>query len=160
MKSLEGQALTHKSPHYRIGEAADQAGVSVANIRYYEKEGLLSPGARGDNNYRVYTEQDIHQLRFIRMCRAMDMSLDEVRGLLSLDLRKKADCALANVALDEHIGHVQERMAELGVLLQELQGLRNRCNGQGQKCRVIEALHKKADDLPAAVPRPKPHRHV
>lgn len=160
MKSLEGQALSHQKPHLRIGEAADRAGVSVANIRYYEKEGLLNPGAREDNNYRVYTTQDIHQLRFIRMCRAMDMSLDEVRGLLSLDLRKKADCAAANVALDEHIGHVQERMAELADLLQELQGLRNRCNGKGPKCRVMEALHKKADELPARAPQSKPHRHV
>ena len=160
MKSLEGQALSNKNLRYRIGEAADQAGVSVANIRYYEKEGLLNPGVREDNNYRTYTGQDIHQLRFIRMCRAMDMSLEEVRALLGLDLRKKADCLLANVALDEHIGHVQERMTELGVLLHELEGLRNRCNGLGPKCRIIEALHKKADDLPAVAARPKLHRHV
>lgn len=137
-----------------------QAGVSAANIRYYEKEGLLAPLGRQENSYRFYTAQDIHQLRFIRLCRAMDMSLEEVRTLLGLDLRKKADCAAATVALDEHIGHVRERLAELKGLLAGLTKLRTRCDGKGNKCRIIEALHHQADHLPAATARPRPPRHV
>ncbi|MRD47531.1 MerR family transcriptional regulator [Caenimonas koreensis DSM 17982] len=147
-------------PHYRIGEAASQAGVSAANIRYYEKEGLLAPHGRADNSYRLYTAEDIHQLRFIRLCRAMDMSLDEVRTLLGLDLRKKSDCAIATVALDEHIGHVRDRIAELKALHKELAELRSRCDGIGGKCMIIEALHHKADELPRTGPRRIPHRHV
>ena len=146
-------------PHYRIGEAAAQAGVSAANIRYYEKEGLLESRGRSENSYRFYTDEDIHQLRFIRLCRAMDMSLAEVRTLLSLDLRKKADCATATDALTEHIDHVRERLAELKGLLTELTDLRDRCDG-GPKCRVIEALHAKADALPSGIARRKAHRHV
>ena len=147
-------------PYYRIREAAAQAGVSPANIRYYEKEGLLAPQGRTDNSYRFYTGQDIHQLRFIRLCRTMDMSLQEVRTLLSLDLRKKADCSAANLALDEHIGHVRERLAELKGLLADLTDLRARCDGQGTKCRIVEALHSRADALPTAPAARKPHRHV
>ena len=152
--------MTPSSPRHRIGEAAAQAGVSAANIRYYEKECLLAPQGREENSYRFYTAQDIHQLRFIRLCRAMDMSLGEVRTLLGLDLRGKADCRAATVALDEHIGHVRHRLAELKGLLGELVDLRGRCDGQGAKCRIIEALHAKADALPAASAGPKPHRHV
>ncbi|HSV53872.1 MAG TPA: MerR family transcriptional regulator, partial [Burkholderiaceae bacterium] len=96
---------------YRIGEAAQRSGVTAANIRYYEKEGLLRPHGRGENSYRLYSDPDVHQLRFIRLCRAMDMSLDEVRTLLGLDLRKKADCARASDALDAHLGHVRARLA-------------------------------------------------
>lgn len=147
-------------PHYRIGEAAVQAGISAANIRYYEKEGLLSLRERGDNSYRNYSDQDIHQLRFIRLCRAMDMSLDEVRTLLKLDLRRKSDCATATVALDEHINHVRGRMSELKALLAELNELRSRCDGNGLKCRIIEALHSKADSLPPATATARSHRHV
>ncbi|PZQ66594.1 MAG: MerR family transcriptional regulator, partial [Variovorax paradoxus] len=84
---------------YRIGEAAAASGVSAANIRYYEKQGLIAPQGRGDNSYRFYSDDDVHALRFIRLCRAMDMSLDEVRTLLGLDLRRKADCDAACVAL-------------------------------------------------------------
>ena len=147
-------------PHYRIGEAAAQAGISPANIRYNEKEGLLVPQGRTENCYRFYTGKDIHQLRFIRLCRAMDMSLDEVRTLLSLDLRRKADCNAATIALDEHIGHVRERLGELKGLLADLTELRGRCDGRGTECRIIEALHSKADALPAAPTGRKPHRHV
>ena len=146
--------------NYRIGEAAVQASVSAANIRYYEKEGLLSLKDRGENSYRVYTQQDIHQLRFIRLCRAMDMSLDEVRTLLGLDLRNKSDCAAATVALDAHIGHVRDRLTELQGLLAGLTDLRGRCDGHGSKCRIIEALHAKADALPKAAPRARVQRHV
>ncbi|MRD45682.1 MerR family transcriptional regulator [Caenimonas koreensis] len=146
-------------PHYRIGEAAAQAGVSAANIRYYEKEGLLTPRGRSENSYRFYTDEDVHQLRFIRLCRAMDMSLDEVRTLLGLDLRKRSDCETATEALSEHIGHVRQRLAELKGLLTELTALRDRCDG-GPKCRVIEALHAKADAPPSGKARAKAHRHV
>ncbi|MBC7469422.1 MAG: MerR family transcriptional regulator [Ramlibacter sp.] len=152
--------MSTSKPGCRIGEAAAQAGVSAANIRYYEKAGLLSLKAREDNSYRVYTQQDIHQLRFIRLCRAMDMSLDEVRTLLGLDLRNKADCAAATVALDTHIGHVRDRLVELQGLLANLTDLRGRCDGGGSKCRIIEALHAKADALPRAAPRSRVHRHV
>lgn len=138
---------------YRIGDAARASGISAANIRYYEKEGLLAPKARQDNDYRVYSAAEVHTLRFIRLCRAMDMSLDEVRTLLALDLRKKSDCAAADAALREHIGHVRERLAELRALQKNLLSLQARCHGDGDRCHIIEALHEQAD---AAAPA---HRH-
>ncbi|MDB5965187.1 MAG: transcriptional regulator, MerR family [Polaromonas sp.] len=133
---------------YQIGEAARHSGVSPANIRFYEKEKLLAPQARGDNSYRLYSEGDVHQLRFIRLCRALDMSLEEVRTLLGLDLKIKADCATARAALDGHLTHVRARLAELKVLEKDLQALRNRCDGTDAHCHLIEALHERADALP------------
>lgn len=148
------------TPQHRIGEAARRSGVSAANIRYYEREGLLQPQARGDNHYRLYSESDIHRLRFVRQCRAMDMSLDEVRTLLGLDLNNKADCATASAALNEHLGHVRQRLAELRALEKDLLALRKRCDGSDDHCHIIEALHQRAD---AALPEPAvagPRRHV
>ncbi len=155
--------LAHPSPlrGYQIGEAAKRSGVSAANIRFYEKEKLLSPQGRGDNSYRFYSEGDLHQLRFIRLCRAMDMSLDEVRTLLSLDLNNKSDCAAAREALDGHLGHVRARLAELKALEKDLKSLRNRCDGSDTHCHIIEALHQLADEQGSAkvVPAQK-KRHV
>ena len=147
---------------HRIGEAARRSGVSAANIRYYEKEGLLAPGSRSSNSYRLYSRADIHQLRFIRLCRAMDMSLDEVRTLLALDLASKADCDAACVALDGHLDHVRIRLHELQALEQDLLALRNCCDGTGPQCGIIEALHAQADaqSLPAAPLAAAPKRHV
>ena len=133
---------------HRISQAAALSGVSSANIRFYEKEKLFSPQGRDENSYRFYSDGDVHQLRFIRLCRAMDMSLDEVRTLLRLDLNIKADCATARVALDGHLGHVRARLAELKTLEKNLKDLRDRCDGTDHHCHLIEALHAQADRMP------------
>ncbi|MGO4393268.1 Cd(II)/Pb(II)-responsive transcriptional regulator [Variovorax sp. M-6] len=149
------------TPAYRIGDAAARSGVTAANIRYYEKEGLIAPPGRGDNSYRFYSDGDVHRLRFIRLCRAMDMSLDEVRTLLALDLRSKADCDAACVALDAHLGHVRERLRELRSLEKDLIALRDCCDGTDAKCHIIETLHARADRQPAApAQRARAARHV
>ena len=147
--------------HCRIGEAAKRSGVSAANIRYYEKEGLLAPQGRSDNSYRFYSEADLHRLRFIRLCRAMDMSLDEVRTLLALDGTCLADGHVACATLDEHLAHVRARLDELRALEQELSLLRSRCDGVQAQCQVIDALHARAEAQDWAPQRNAPaHRHV
>ena len=138
--------MTDATACHRIGEAARLSGVTAANIRYYEKEGLLTPGGRSSNSYRLYSAADVHRLRFIRLCRAMDMSLDEVRTLLALDGARKADCVAANKTLDAHLGHVRERLAELQALEHELMQLRSQCDGSDGVCHIIEALHAQADE--------------
>ncbi|MFN3375036.1 MAG: Cd(II)/Pb(II)-responsive transcriptional regulator [Burkholderiaceae bacterium] len=130
---------------WRIGEAARQSGVSTDTIRYYEREGLLPRAGRADNAYRLYSEADVHRLRFIRLCRAMDMSLAEVRALLDLDWGRRSDCEAARATLDAHLQHVRDRLAELQLLEQDLQALREHCDGTGGRCGIIEALHTRAD---------------
>lgn len=142
--------MTKNIARYRIGEAAQQSGVTATNIRFYEKEGLLEPGLRSDNSYRLYAGTDVHRLRFIRLCRAMDMSLDEVRTLLALDWSKKEDCDAARDALDDHLQHVRARLAELQALEADLLALRSRCDGSDAHCHIIEALHARADAQPPA----------
>lgn len=145
---------------HRIGDAARLSGVPAANIRYYEKEGLLAAQARADNRYRLYSDDEVHRLRFVRLCRAMDMSLDEVRTLLALDAGGTAGGHAACATLDEHLGHVRTRLAELHALEQELRALRGRCDGMGGQCHVIEALHARADAEPVPPPAPLARRHV
>lgn len=148
---------------HRIGEAARQSGVSPANIRYYEKEGLLPPGARGDNSYRLYSAADVHRLRFVRLCRAMDMSLDEVRTLLALDTTAATlDVHTACHTLDGHLDHVRMRLLELQALEQDLRALRSRCDGtDGAHCLTLDALHAQADAQAEGVPAGTvPKRHV
>lgn len=146
--------------NYRISQAAALSGVTPANIRFYEKEKLLRSTFRGDNSYRMYSDSDVHQLRFIRACRALDMSLDEVRTLLRLDLNSKADCTTARGALDEHLAHVRERLAELKTLEKDLKALRGRCDGLDMTCHIIEALHERADALPKNTRKKAGKRHV
>jgi DNA-binding transcriptional MerR regulator len=148
-KSLQGQDMPSTIPPnasgYLIGQAAKMSGVSAANIRFYEKEKLIAARGMGANSYRFYSDEDVHQLRFIRQLRNLDMTLEEVRRLLDLDLRKKRDCQTARDTLDEHIGHVRERLKELRVLEKNLLDLRSRCDGADEHCHLIEALHAQAD---------------
>ena len=147
--------------HYLISQAAALSGVTPANIRFYEKEKLLTPQGRSDNSYRMYSSSDIHRLRFIRACRALDMSLDEVRTLLKLDLNSRSDCAIARGALDEHLTHVRTRLNELKALEKDLKALRGRCDGLDKTCHIIEALHERADSLPKKTqPQAIGKRHV
>jgi DNA-binding transcriptional MerR regulator len=129
---------------YQIGQAAQRSGVSATNIRYYEKEQLIPARGTGDNGYRMYSAQDIHQLRFIRMLRSLDMSLAEVRSLLHLDLRKKSHCQTARDTLDDHLGHVRTRLKELRSLEKDIIALRAQCDGQDAQCHLIQALHARA----------------
>jgi DNA-binding transcriptional MerR regulator len=150
--------MANLKPHivqgYQIGQAAVLSGVTTANIRYYEKEKLIDPLGTAANGYRMYSDEDVHQLRFIRMLRSLDMSLAEVRSLLGLNLRKKADCQAARDTLDDHIGHVRERLVELAQLEIDLVALRKRCNGQDTLCHLIEALHDRARTAPASSVQP------
>ena len=145
---------------YKIGEAATRSGVSAANIRFYEKDQLLKAHGRSENSYRMYSDSDIHRLRFIRACRALDMSLSEVRTLLRLDLNSKTDCATARGALDEHLAHVRERLSELKALEKDLKALRGRCDGLDTTCHIIEALHERANAMPKMTPTAARKRHV
>jgi DNA-binding transcriptional MerR regulator len=68
----------------KIGELAQVAQTTVETVRYYEKEGLLPETARTAGNFRVYGAAHLERLRFIRNCRALDMSHGEIHTLLGL----------------------------------------------------------------------------
>lgn len=65
-----------------IKQASEQSGVSASNIRFYEKEGLLTPARQRDNCYRTYTEENIRTLKLIRMLRMLDLPLPAIKEVL------------------------------------------------------------------------------
>lgn len=158
--SAHNPAAPADTARWRIGEAAHRSGVSPATMRYYEKEGLLRPGSREGNRYRLYSEADVHRLRFIRLCRAMDMSLAEVRTLLALEQHPSADAHVACRTIDEHLAHVRTRLQELQALELDLHALRGRCDGADAHCHTLDALHAQADAQDAGLPGTAPWRHV
>ena len=66
----------------KIGELAKATHTQVETIRYYEREGLLPQTVRTEGNYRVYGVEHLDRLSFIRNCRGLDMTPDEIRALL------------------------------------------------------------------------------
>ena len=111
----------------KIGELARRTHCPADSIRFYEREGLLPQPARTSANYRVYGPAHVERLSFIRNCRLLDMTLDEIRQLLQIRDNPQGDCAAAHTLLDEHIAHVAARINELQRLEKELRTLRRAC---------------------------------
>ena len=126
----------------KIGELADATATPVETIRYYERVGLLPPPARTAGNYRAYGAEHRERLAFVRRCRALDMSLDEVRALLAFSDAPQGDCTGVNALLDEHIGHVALRIRELQALAKQLKRLRAQCAAisPADQCGILKAL--------------------
>jgi Cd(II)/Pb(II)-responsive transcriptional regulator len=111
----------------KIGELAKAAQTQVETIRYYEREGLLPQAPRTAGNYRIYGREHLERLAFVRHCRSLDMTLDEIRVLLRFKDDPRAECGEVNALLDEHIGHVATRIRELRQLEKQLKVLREQC---------------------------------
>lgn len=130
---------------YRIGDLATHLAVTVETIRYYERETLLPKPARTDGNYRLYSEADRERLAFILNCRALDMTLQEIRHLLRLRDAPQMACSGVNAALDEHLQHVTARISVLHDLQAQLKALRARCEmpTTAEHCGILQGLAEK-----------------
>ena len=111
----------------KIGALADRTNCQVETIRFYEREGLLPEPARSEGNYRLYNSKHAERLSFIRRCRTLDMTLDEIRSLLHFKDQPDSNCGEVNALLDKHIVDVANRMSELETLREQLVTLRTRC---------------------------------
>ena len=127
----------------KIGELAKQTGCAVETIRYYEHEGLLPPATRNPaNNYREYGAAHLERLVFIRRCRTLEMTRAEIRELLHARAEPNASCTTINSLIDEHITHVQARVASLLALQKQLVELRHRCASERgvDECGILQRL--------------------
>lgn len=131
----------------RIGELAKRTNCRIETIRYYEREGLLHAPERTDGNYRLYQDEHVERLRFIRQCRSLDMALDEIRTLLRFRDAPEKNCGEVNELLDEHIGHVARRVAELKAVEKQLKELRRQCiqARAAKDCRILNELAQAAN---------------
>ena len=133
----------------KIGQLAQQTGTLVDTIRYYEREGLLPRAARTEGNYRIYDAVHLERLAFIRRCRSLDMTLDEIRVLLCFRDRSLESCEGVNTLLDAHIDHVADRIRELLQLEKQLLTLRECCRDgrQAADCGILNELSHGATEI-------------
>lgn len=130
----------------KIGELAKATQTQVETVRYYEREGLLPTAPRSEGNYRIYGSEHVERLGFVRHCRSLDMTLDEIRVLLRFKDAPAEDCADVNALLDEHIGHVAARIRGLRQLEAQLKTLRRQCAGvhNAAHCGILTGLAQAA----------------
>lgn len=139
----------------KIGALAKATQTPVATIRHYEHLALLPQAPRSEGNYRLYGADEVQRLGFIRHCRSLDMTLDEIRLLLRFKDAPQQDCGDVNSLLDEHIDHVATRIRELKQLQKQLQALRERCAGPNDvaHCGILNELsHAATRPAPVVAP--------
>lgn len=130
----------------RIGELSKKADCLVQTVRFYESEGLLPEPARSEGNFRLYDDVHLQRLLFIRRCRAIDLTLDEIRQLLSFRDRPELDCGEVNALADSHIAQVRAKIKELRALEHELMELRRSCDTTrtARECGILKSLAEPA----------------
>lgn len=124
-----------------IGRAAERSGVSAKMIRHYEAIGLLPKVARTFANYRLYTENDLHTLRFIRRARTLGFSMENIRELLGLwQSRTRSSAAVKKIAR-AHIDGLKEKIDELEGMVKTLEHLVAHCHGDHRpECPILDDL--------------------
>ena len=126
-----------------IGAASKASGVSAKMIRHYEDIGLLPKVARSFGNYRVYSANDIHVLRFIRWARDLGFSIEEIRELLGLWRNKSRSSAAVKKIAGKHIADLRVKIAELESMVQTLEHLTRNCHGDHRPdCPILDDLSR------------------
>lgn len=135
----------------KIGEVAAASGVSAKMIRYYEEIGLIKPVARSAKGYRAYSEVEVHTLRFIRRCRELGFSMEEIAELLALWQDRSRKSGEVKKLAGAHVRDLQAKIAALQEMVQTLSHLVHCCRGDERpECPILEEL--------GAGPRQMPRR--
>lgn len=124
-----------------IGQAAKSSGLSAKMIRYYESIGLLQAATRTDSGYRLYGQDDLHTLAFIKRSRDLGFSLEEVGKLLTLWQDRGRASADVKALARQHIVELNQKITELAGLRDTLQDLVEHCQGDDRPdCPILKDL--------------------
>jgi Cu(I)-responsive transcriptional regulator len=125
----------------RIGTAAEQAGVNIQTLRYYERRGLLPRPPRRTSGYREFPDDAVRIVRFIKRAQDLGFTLDEVEELLRLRNDKRRDRARIRAVAQKRVRQIERKIVELQAMKQALAHLIHCCEeGSALECPIIEAL--------------------
>ncbi|EOC1303160.1 Zn(2+)-responsive transcriptional regulator [Cronobacter dublinensis] len=134
---------------YRIGELARLAGVTPDTVRYYEKQQMMDHEIRTEGGFRLYTENDLRRLRFIRHARQLGFTLESIRELLSIRIDPEHHtCQESKSIVQARLQEVDSRIQELQYMRVSLQKLNDACCGTAHSsvyCSILETLEQGAN---------------
>lgn len=138
------------SQRYRVGAAAQSAGVGVQTLHYYERRGLVRPSDRSESGYREYGEPEVRRVRAIKQAQSLGFTLREIRELIEVAESGRSAQQAARLAQ----GKIEEIDAKIHALRRMRRSLSRtletcRCGGDVSRCDVLEGLGE---------PRPDPTR--
>jgi MerR family mercuric resistance operon transcriptional regulator len=130
-----------RGPALTIGTLSARTGVNIETIRFYERVGILPKPPRSAGGHRIYGQDQLMRLHFVRRSRELGFSLDEIRGLLRLVDGGHYTCAEVKAITLDHLGDIRRKIADLRCLERTLANVAGKCRGgKAPDCPVIEAL--------------------
>ena len=137
-----------------IGEAAKLTGISVKMLRYYEEIGLVRPALRTYSGYRVYQDNDIATLLFVRQARDLGFQVKQIATLLDLWRDKSRSSADVKSLVAGHVAELEERRRQLEEMIATLNHLAHNCHGDERPdCPILSTLAAGKPELGMATPR-------
>lgn len=145
---------------FTIGRLAEAAEVPVSTVRYYEQRGLLEPEQRTRAGYRIYTEEGLKRLRFIKAAQSSGFTLEDIRLLLDLRDGAADPCGEVREVVAKRLGAVGHQLRELRRIERVLRGTLAWCDGPrpGGCCPAIEGLEAAASPASKHKRRAAPKR--
>lgn len=126
-----------------IGAASSKSGISAKMIRYYEQIGLLASTARSEAGYRIYGQDELRTLGFIRHARDLGFSVNDIRELLALWQNRGRSSAEVKQIANAHITALTAKANALQEMAQALRHLTDHCHGdQRPDCPILDALEQ------------------
>jgi MerR family mercuric resistance operon transcriptional regulator len=128
-------------------KVAREGGVNVETIRYYERHGLLPKPPRTPSGYRVFTTDSVQRLRFIRRAQELGFTLNEIKELLAIKVRRGSSCADVRRKAEAKIADVDAKIRHLQAIREALREITATCSGKGPvtNCSILEALNGKGE---------------
>ncbi len=136
----------------KIGQVAQETGLSIDTIRFYERQGLLKRSPRTEGGFRLFGNGEIQALKFVRKAQELGFSLSEIRELLILRAEHVPACSHVKELLDQKLAAVEKKIKELQSLERSLKlalrkckrGLKTTALGHEECCPVLEEISQAA----------------
>ncbi len=131
---------------YTISQVAKASALPVTTVRYYERVGLVKPENRSAGNYRLYSDESLRKLKFIRAAQAVGFTLSDVKTLLATPSNTAGSCRMVQTVIEERLSEVDQRLKDLRHVRSVLKSSLAKCqqDKRTNKCHVVESLNESA----------------
>jgi MerR family mercuric resistance operon transcriptional regulator len=125
------------------GVVSKLTGCNIETLRYYERAGLMPDPARSEGGHRIYTDDQVRRLMFIRRCRQLGFTVEQIRELLRLVDGGDYTCAEVRVITVDHLDDVGRKIADLRKIQTTLRDMAAECDGGDvPECPIVDVLFK------------------
>ena len=128
---------------YPIGKMSRKTGVNIETIRYYERIALMPKPDRTQGGNRQYNSDQLKRLFFIKKCRGLGFSIEEIRALLQMVDRQDFTCNQVHSMTIDHLENVKKKLSDLKRMEKTLKSMASQCSkGDVPECPIIETLFR------------------